>query len=131
MSNKTSTRLISLLVSISLVVTASCTSKAPAIHTTLPQQKVQGIKVGDTVKVTTHEGEEFKFKVERLTNEEIEGEGIKIALVDIATVKKVRFTGTVIAITLVVIAMLVAIILISPGSDVQRSQRYAPESGGK
>ena len=111
-------RLIALLVSIALIFTLSCTStKVHPIPPTLPQEKVHGIKVGDTVKITTYSGEQYKFKVENLTQEEIEGEGHTIALIDIESIKKVRFTGKKIAAALGIIAFLALIVWLGSNSE--------------
>ena len=116
--DKTAHRLIALLVSISLLFTLSCASKkVHPIPPTLPQEKVHGIAVGDTVKVTTYGGEQYKFKVANITQEEIEGEGHTIALVDIASIKKVRFTGEKIAAAVGIIALLVLLVWLGSSSE--------------
>ena len=111
-------RLIALLVSIALIFTLSCTStKVHPIPPKLPQEKVHGIKVGDTVKITTYSGEQYKFKVENLTQEKIEGEGHTIALIDIESIKKVRFTGKKIVAALGIIAFLALIVWLGSSSE--------------
>lgn len=125
MPNKTANRLIALLVSIALIFTLSCASKkVHPIPPTLPQEKVHGIAIGDTVKVTTYSGEQYKFKVENLTQEEIEGEGHKIALVDIESIKKVRFTGKRIAAAVGIIALLVLLVWLGSSSESAGDDRH-------
>lgn len=110
---------------IAFIFTVSCTTtKVHPIHTTLPQEKVQGIKVGDTVKVTTYSGEKYKFKVEHVSNEEIEGEGNKIALTDVESIKKVRFTGEKIAAAVGIIALLVLLVWLGSNSKSSGDDRY-------
>jgi hypothetical protein len=119
-------RLIALLVSMALIFTLSCTSsKVHPIPPTLPQEKVHGIKVGDTVKITTYSGEQYKFEVENLTQETIEGEGHKISLVDIESIKKVRFTGRKIAAALGIIALLVLLVWLGSNSESSVDDRSA------
>ena len=124
MHNKSPNQLIALLVAVSLIFTLSCTSsKVHPIPPTLPQEKVHGIAVGDTVKVTTYNGEQYKFKVENITQEEIEGEGHKIALIDIASIKKVRFTGKKIAAAVGIIAFLVLLVWLGSNSETAGDDR--------
>ena len=109
-----------MFVLIAFIFTLSCTTtKVHLNHTIPPQEKVRGFKVGDTVKVMTYSGEQFKFKVENITNEVIEGEGNRIALTDIESIKKVVFTGKAIAAFVVLIVGFVVLIVIgtsnSPG----------------
>jgi hypothetical protein len=118
------TRLTALLVSISLIFALSCTRKGHPIHTTLPQEKLQDIKVGDTVKITTYSGERYKFKVENITHEEIEGQGHKIAIAEIENIEKVYFTGERIAAAIGIIALLVLLVWLGSNSESQGDQRY-------
>lgn len=118
-----STKLMSLLVLISFTFTISCTTKkSRPIHTTTPQEKVEGINAGDTVKVTTYSGQRYKFKVERISNEVIEGGGIQIAIIEIDSIKKDFGTGKTVALVVGIIAVIVALILIVPESDLHESQ---------
>ncbi len=120
---------MAMLVLIAFSVTVSCTtSQVHPLHTTLPQEKVQDIKIGDTVKVRTYDGQTHKFKVEKITKDRIEGEGITVALVDIDRVDKVRITGRTVAIVLVVIAAVAALIFLGSNSEVKSSQRYEGSS---
>ncbi|MDJ0667108.1 MAG: hypothetical protein QNJ61_07520 [Desulfobacterales bacterium] len=115
---KSVNRIIALLVSIALIFTLSCAGKkVHPIPPTLPQEKIHGITVGDTVKVTTYSGEQYKFKVDNITREEIEGEGHTIALVDIASIKKVRFTGEKIAAAVGIIALLALLVWLGSSSE--------------
>ncbi len=100
------------------LVSVSCTAnKTHPIHITLPQEKVQGLKIGDTVKITTYGGERYKFRVEHITNESIEGEGTKIALVDIESIKKVYITGRTVAIVVGIIIVVAGLIFLGSKSD--------------
>jgi hypothetical protein len=111
--------------------TASCTTKTtPSIQTKLPQEVALDLKIGDMVKITTHNGEQYKFKVEMITNEGIEGEGHQIAFADMAEIKKVYITGRTVALVLGIIAILVALILISTNSSgVEVEERRTASSG--
>lgn len=118
MYNNSANRLISMFVLISFIFTLSCTTtKIHPIHTALPQEKVRGLKVGDMVKVITYSGEQYIFKVENITNEVIEGEGNKIALTDIESIKKVFFTGKAIVAFAVLIVGFVVLILIGSNNN--------------
>ncbi len=111
--NNSANRLISVFALISFIFTLSCTTtKVHPIHTTLPQEKVRGLKVGDIVKVMTYSGEQYKFKVEKITNEVIEGEGNKIALTDVESIKKVFFTEKGIVAFVVLIVGFVVLIVV-------------------
>ena len=125
MFKKALIRIISLLVVIAFTGTVSCTtSQVHPLQAALPQEKVQGIKVGDTVKVTTYSGEKYQFKVEQITKELIAGEGIEVALADIDTIKKVRITGRTAAIVVgVIIAVALLIILGSNSSSYRGGER--------
>jgi hypothetical protein len=119
-------RLIALIVCMAFVFALSCTSsKVHPIPPTLPQEKVQDIAVGDTVKITTYSGEQYKFKVENLTQEAIEGEGHKISLVDIESIKKVRFTGEKIAAVVGIILLLVLLVWLGSNSESSVDDRSA------
>ena len=129
MVNHSVNRFIALVALISFCFTVSCTtSKVHPLHTTLPQQKVEGIKVGDTVKITTYSGEQYKFKVENITKEEIEGEGITVALTDIESIKKVYITGRTVAIALGIIALLALFVFLGSNSEYQGNRRYSGEA---
>lgn len=118
-------RLTALLVSISLIFTLSCTRKSHPIHTTLPQEKLQDIKVGDTIKITTYSGERYKFKVENITHEEIEGQGHMIAIAEIENIEKVYFTGERMAAAIGIIALLVLLVWLGSNSESQGDRSYA------
>ncbi len=127
--NKLLNKCIALIVLIVFSTTVSCTtSQVHPLHTTLPQEKVQGIKIGDTVKVTTYDGQTHKFKVEQLTGEKIEGEGVIVALVDIERVEKVRITGRVVAIVLIVVIAVAALIFLGSKSEYKSNRRYEGSS---
>lgn len=122
-------KFIAMLVFIPFLVSVSCTAnKTHPIHITLPQEKVQGFKVGDTVKITTYGGERYKFKVEQITNASIEGEGIKIALVDIESIKKVYITGRTVAIVVGIIIVVAGLIFLGSKSDTSIKRQNAPAS---
>ena len=132
MQNKSVNRLISLLVLISFTFAVSCTTtKVHPIHTTLPQEKVKGIKVGDTVKVTTYSGEKYKFKVEDISNEKIEGEGNTIALTDVESIQKVRFTGKKVAAAVGIIAFFVFLVWLGSNSKSSGDDRYVVGASSK
>ncbi len=118
MHSDSANRSISVVVLISFIFTLSCTTtKVHPIHTTPPQEKVRGLKVGDTVKVMTYSGEKYKFKVENITNEVIEGEVNNIALTDVESIKKVFFTGKAIAAFVVLIVGFVVLIVIGTSNN--------------
>ncbi len=115
-----------------MITTLSCTTrKVHPIQTTLPQEKIRDIKIGDTVKITTYSGEQYKFKVDRITKEAIEGEGNIIPLVEIEKVKKVRFTGRRIAAALGIIALLALLVWLGSNSESQADGRYTQSGGAK
>ena len=125
-------KLIALLVSMAMLTTLSCTTrKVHPIQTTLPQEKIRDIKIGDTVKITTYSGEQYKFKVDRITKEAIEGEGNTVPLVEIEKVKKVRFTGRRIAAALGIIALLALLVWLGSNSESQADGRYTQRGGAK
>ena len=118
-------RVISLLVLISFSFTVSCTTtKVHPIHTTLPQEQARDVKKGDTVKVVTHSGERYKFKVDNISKDEIEGEGIKLAFAEIVSIKKVRITGKRVAIAVAIIALVAGFIFLALSTDYQGRKRY-------
>lgn len=118
-------RFIALLVSISLIFAVSCTtSKVHPIHTALPQEKLQDLKAGDTVKITTFSGEQVKFKIDNITNETVEGQGHTIPIAEIESIKKVYFTGERIAAAVGIIALLVLLVWLGSNSETQGDQRY-------
>lgn len=123
--NTAANRVIALFVLISFIFTVSCTTtKVHPIHTTLPQEQARDVKKGDTVKVVTHSGERYKFKVDHISKEEIEGEGIKLALAEIASIKKVRLTGKRVAIVVGIIALVAGLIFLALSTDYQSRKRY-------
>ncbi len=65
----------------------------------------------------TYSGEQYKFKVENITNDVIEGEGNKIDLTDIESIKKVIFTGKAIAAFVVLIVGFVVLIVIGTSNN--------------
>ncbi len=130
--HKSGYKLVALVVIMAFTFTVSCTTnKVHPIHTTTPQQKVEGIKVGDTVKVTTYSGEKYKFKVESITAKEIEGEGIKLDLTDLERVEKVYFTGERIAAAIGIIALLVAIVWLGSNSESPGGGSSSDDGSGK
>lgn len=134
--NTSASRIISLFVLISFSFTVSCTTnKVHPIHTTLPQEQARDIKQGDTVKVTTHSGERYKFKVENISNEAIEGEGIKLAFAEVDSIKKVRITGKRVAIVVGIIALIAGLLFLASKSDYQSRKHYGTvntsQGGGK
>ncbi len=123
-------RLTAMIVLLAFAVTASCTArKGPAIQTKLPQEVAQGLKVGDTVKITAHSGERYKFKVAKITKEGIEGGGHQIAFADMAEIKKVRITGRTVAIVLGIIALLAALVIMSTNSGIEVDERRTASAG--
>ena len=126
MQQSSANRFIALVVAISLVFTLACTTrKSHPIHTTLPQEKLQGINIGDTIKITTYSGERYKFKIENITHEEIEGAGHKISIAEIESLEKVYFTGERIAAAIGIIALLVLLVWLGSNSESQGDQRDA------
>ncbi|MDJ0811423.1 MAG: hypothetical protein QNJ01_15080 [Desulfobacterales bacterium] len=124
--------MVALLVIIAFTFTVSCTTKnVHPFHTTTPQQKIEGIKIGDTVKVTTYSGEGYKFKVERISEEEIEGEGIKLDLADIASIEKVYITGKRVAAAIGIITLLVLMVWLGSNSETEGAGRYSDDGSGK
>ncbi len=122
-------KLIALLVSMALIVSVSCTNhKVRPIQSTLPQEKIRDIKIGDTVKITTYAGEQYKFKVEVISKENIEGEGHIVPIAEIESIKKVRFTGQRILAAVGIIALLVLLVWLGSNSESTGDGRYA--SGG-
>ena len=125
-------KLVALLVIIAFTFTVSCTTKkVHPFHTTTPQQKIEGIKIGDMVKVTTYSGEGYKFKVERISEEEIEGEGIKLDLADIASIEKVYITGKRVAAAIGIITLLVLMVWLGSNSETEGAGRYSDDGSGK
>ena len=109
-----------------MISTLSCTTrKVHPIQTALPQEKIRDIKVGDTVKIVTYSGEHHKFKVDAITKASIEGEGNVIPLVEIESIKKVRFTGRRIAAAVGIIALLVLLVWLGSNSKSSGDGRYA------
>ena len=87
------------------------------IPPTLPQEEVEDIAVGGMVKITTHSGEQYKFKVQNRRYDAIEGEGYKVSPVDIESIKKVPFTGRKIAAAVGIIALLVLLVGLGSNSE--------------
>lgn len=125
MHNNSTHKLITLFVLISFTLTVSCSAtKVHPLHTALPQEQARDIKKGDTVKITTHSGEQYKFKVERITHAGIEGNGIQLAYSEIDRIKKVRLTGSTIAIVAGIIVLVAGLVFIASKADNQGDRAY-------
>ncbi len=132
MRHNAQNKLIALLVSMALIVSVSCTThKVRPIQSTLPQEKIRDIKIGDTVKITTYAGEQYKFKVEAISKEAIEGEGHIVPIAEIESIKKVRFTGQRILAAVGIIALLVLLVWLGSNSKSTGDGRYASGSSAK
>ncbi len=131
-SNTFGKKLFTLLVIIAFTSTVSCTTrKVHPFHTTTPQQKIEGIKIGDTVKITTYSGEDYKFKVERISEKEIAGEGIKLDPADIESIEKVYITGKRVAAAIGIIALMVLLVWLGSNSDSPRKRSAYDDGAGK
>ena len=109
---------IAAFVSMALMFTLSCTSsKVRPIQSTLPQEKLRDLKIGDIVKIKTYSGAQYQFKVENITKEEIEGEGNIIPVAEIESIKKVRFTWKRFAAGVGIVALLVLLVWLGSNSE--------------
>ena len=118
MQHSATNKVITTLVSIALLFTLSCAnSKVHPIQSTLPQEKLRDIKIGDIVKVKTYSGEQYQFKVENISKEEIEGEGNTIPVAEIESIKKVRFTWKRFAAGVGIVALLVLLVWLGSNSE--------------
>jgi hypothetical protein len=125
-------RAIALFVIISIVFATSCTNpKVHPINKSLPQETLQEIEVGDTVKITTYSGEQYTFKVDMITEEAIEGEGYKVLLTDIERIKEVHFTGRKVAAAVGIIALLVLLVWLGSNSESQGDNRHDQGASAK
>ena len=82
-----------------IVVAASTFGCSTLSHVEMTPEQVQEkisegevIRVGDTVRITTTDGEILKFKVTAVTAQQIVGDDINIAIDDIVTVETREFS---------------------------------------
>ena len=115
--SRTVNRLIAFFVLLSFMFTASCTTtKVYPVQTERSKEQNQGIKVGDRVKIRTHSGEKYTFKVTNITPEEIEGEGIKLKSSEIESIRTVHISKKAIIFGLVLVAAVLTFIILGSGS---------------
>ena len=117
-------RATALFVIISIIFAGSCTNtKVHPLNKALPQETLQEIEVGDTVKITTYSGEQYTFKVDMITEEAIEGEGYEVFFSEIERIKEVHFTGRKVAAAVGIIALLVLLVWLGSNSESQGDNR--------
>lgn len=80
-----------------LLFSGGCTTLKPV---ELPPEDLQGkilageiIEKGDTVKVVTREGKQYRFRVTVITDHFIAGEDVKVSIDDIIAVETREFSG--------------------------------------
>lgn len=111
-------RAIALFVLLSFMISLSCTStKVYPVQGERSQEQAHGIKIGDTVKIRTLKGQKYRFKVENISSEKIEGEGIKLTFSEIDSIKKEHISKKVIFFAAALIAVVVAILIFGSDSD--------------
>ena len=79
------------LVLVLIPAVVGCTT-ATRIHYQSPDELQAMIEVGDTVKVTTVDGERIKTKVVEITDREIVGEDVSIPITDIEKIEEVELS---------------------------------------
>lgn len=79
------------------------------------------VKVGEQVEITTRSGETHRFKVTRVTEEAVEGAGVRVAYADMTSLQASRNdpaqTGVVLWIALGVVALIAAVYILKDAGE--------------
>ena len=112
-------RMIATLCVVSLVLSSCTALQTVSIPSGESPPSLPGIKVGDTVVITTRTTEKKTFTVTAVEADALVGKGVRVAYADMATlsVKRIRKGAT----TAVVVAIIFSVLLVVAAHDTAKA----------
>jgi hypothetical protein len=96
------------VISIVLLSFVSGCTTTRSLPTNDAQSVASQLKIGDKVRITRSDASEVKFKIDAISNEGIEGDGIFVAYADMQQVQiKEHSTGKTVALVAVILTVLI------------------------